>query len=220
MAFLNNSIFPLDINLGSSGGPTFQTDVIEYGNGSEYRDSKWVYSRAMFNAAYNIKNRADALGIYNLFQVAKGRFHSFRVKDILDFSSKANGHGTPARTDQTIGTGNGVTTTFQIIKTYTKDGYTQERKIKAPISGTLLVEVNGVLKTETTDYTVDYTTGIITFLVAPANTHLVKCGYLFHLKMRFNTDDLSQLQFVLAYGNSPDFDRLSYGDIPLIEVLS
>ncbi len=219
MAFLNSAIFPVDINLGSSGGPVFSTDVIEYGNGTEFRDSKWSSSRATINAAYNIKRREDALGIFNLFQVAKGRLNSFRVKDILDFSSKANGHGTPAQTDQTIGTGNGATTQFQIIKTYTRDGYTQTRKITAPITGSLLVEVDGVLKTETTDYTVDYTTGIITFVVAPPNEDVVKVGYFYHVKMRFDTDDLSQLQFVLAYGNSPDNDRLSYGEIPLKEVL-
>lgn len=219
MAFLNSAIFPVDINLGSSGGPGFSTDIIEYGNGKESRDSRWSSSRAVINAAYNVKTRAQALGVLNLFQICKGRFNSFRVKDIVDFSSKANGHGTPARTDQTIATGDGIKTMFQLIKTYVKDGYTQTRFITAPVSGSVLIEIDGVLKTETTHYTIDYTTGIITFVTPVPITSIIKAGYYFHVKMRFDTDTMDQLQVILASGQTPDADRMSYGDIPLKEVL-
>ncbi len=218
MAFIETPRFPVDVSLGSSGGPVFNTDIIEYGAGTEFRNEVWSYPKYRYNAGYNIKNRANAINIYEFFLASGGRANGFRVKDLWDFSSKANQHGTPARTDQTIGTGDGSTTTFQLIKTYAKGSSTRIRPIKKPVVGSVLVEKDGALQTITTDYTIDHTTGIITFVAAPANGHVIKAGFYFDVPVRFDTDDLSQLQFVLAYGGTPDNDLLSYGDVPLLEI--
>ena len=37
------------------------------------------------------------------------------------------------------------------------------RAIQLPVAGTVEISVAGVLKTETTHYTVDYSTGVVTF---------------------------------------------------------
>jgi len=47
-----------------------------------------------------------------------------------------------------------------------------------------------VLKTETTDYTVDYATGIITFLAAPTNGHVVAVICEFDIPVRFVQEKL------------------------------
>lgn len=65
-----------------------------------------------------------------------------------------------------VGTGDGSENEFTLYHTY-------------PTSGTLLVYVDGVLKTETTDYTVNYTTGVITFLTPPASSKAVTATYRF-----------------------------------------
>lgn len=65
---------------------------------------------------------------------------------------------------ETVGTGNGVLTTFTLSN--------------IPIlADSQSVFLDGVLKTETTDYTINDTTGVITFLVAPANGVVVTANY-------------------------------------------
>jgi hypothetical protein len=50
----------------------------------------------------------------------------------------------------------------------------------------VLIAVNGVQKVENTDYTVNYTTGVVTFTVAPTNGHAVTAGFLFDVPVRFD----------------------------------
>jgi len=90
--------------------------------------------------------------------------------------------------DQNIGTGAGAQTAFQITKTYTVGAQTRTRVIHKPISGTVLVAVGGVLQADPADYSIDETTGIITFVAAP--TGEVTVGYEFYVPVRFETDSM------------------------------
>lgn len=45
------------------------------------------------------------------------------------------------------------------------------------IDGSETIRVNGVAKTLTTDYTIDNETGLVTFVVAPPDTHVVDADY-------------------------------------------
>ena len=102
------------------------------------------------------------------------------------------------------------TSDFQLIKNYIA-GLTQVRDITKPVTGTVLIAVDSVLKTETTDYTIDYTTGIITFLDTklPLIGEIVTAGYEFDVPCRFDTDQLNIT-----------FDAYSIGStsVPIIEV--
>jgi uncharacterized protein (TIGR02217 family) len=108
----------------------------------------------------------------------------------------ASGGKTGARTDQTIGTGNDTRTKFQLMKAYTSGPTTYTRLITKPVSGTVLVEVNGALVSGA-NYSVDFETGIITFNTAPSNSHVVKAGFEFDVPVRFANDamDISVEQF-------------------------
>lgn len=66
--------------------------------------------------------------------------------------------------NQVVGTGNGVLTTFTLAN-------------YPIVANSQSVYVDGVLKTETTDYTIVDTTGAITFLVAPANGLAITATY-------------------------------------------
>jgi hypothetical protein len=73
------------------------------------------------------------------------------------------------------------------------------------------VTVNGVAKAETTDYTIDYNTGEITFLVAPASSAAIVIGRgEFHVPVRFDIDQLDITQDA--------FDSKSWQNIPLVEI--
>jgi len=218
MAFLETPRFPVDLNYGSLGGPINSTDIVTTGNGVEYRNANWSRPLYRYNAKYNIKTRTQALEIYEFFLTSQGKLNGFRVKDIWDYTSATNGVDALARTDQTIGTGDNSETVFQMIKTYTQGANTQVRNIKKIVSGTQIIEVNSVLQTEGVDYTIDITTGIITFITTPPNTHVIKAGYEFDIPCRFDTDDLSDLAFLVNATAGADTDLVSFGDIPLVEI--
>lgn len=99
---------------------------------------------------------------------------------------------------------------FQIIKTYLA-GLTTEREISKPVDGTVLVAVDGTLQTLTTDYTIDHTTGIITFVngSVPLAAEDVTVGYEFDVPCRFGSDRLNI-----------NYNAYSVGDtnVPIIEV--
>ena len=122
-----------------------------------------------------------------------GPLYSFPFEDRLDFKSTApEPTNTITALDCPIGTGDGATAAFQCYKTYTFGAYTYYRPIYLPIQGTLLVAVNNVTKTETTHYTVNYETGVITFTGGniPPNGHIIRAGFQFRCKVRYAVNDL------------------------------
>lgn len=216
MAFIETPRFPLDVNFGTQGGPIFSTDVVRFGNGLEYRNQNWNRPLYRYNIQYRAKTRAEALEVYEFFLARQGRFEGFRAKDLWDFTSATNGRDNQSQTDQTIGTGDGSTTDFQLIKTYTQGSATQVRTILKPVVGTDLVEVDGVLQTGGgTDYTLDTTTGIISFNSPPADTLVIKAGFQFDVPVRFDTDELDNLQLLFV---SATDDLVAYQSIPLVEI--
>ncbi len=85
-----------------------------------------------------------------------------------------------------IGTGDGVTASFQLVKTYADAGATVTRTIAKPVAGTVRVAVNGVEQVPTR-YTVDVTTGRVTFANAyiPLVGAIVQAGFEFDVPVRF-----------------------------------
>jgi len=211
--------FPQCISYGSVGGPRYYTRLHSSGSGYEYRNAVWSAPLHVYDAAYGVRTQEHLEDLVQFFNAMQGRAHAFRWKDWLDFKS-CDAADTIARTDQTIGTGDGVEDEFQLVKIYTQtDGsntVTTTRTITKPVSGTVLIEVNGALQTETTDYTIDYTTGLVTFEAGsiPADTHVVKAGFEFDVPCRFNTD---QLDIQLDTYNSGD-GFLGGTSVPVVEV--
>src|SRR6185503_13397552 len=110
-------LFPLDIALKSAGGPQRRTDVVVLGSGREERNARWAHSRRRYDAGYGVKT-FDALSqAIAFFEERRGRLYGFRWRDRLDNSSAAPGAAI-ARSDQAIGAGDGVTASFQLVKTY------------------------------------------------------------------------------------------------------
>lgn len=219
MAFIETPRFPVDLQYGSMGGPTNSTDIVRTGGGVEFRNANWALPLYRYNAKYSVKTRTVALQIYNLFLAMQGRLTGFRVKDLWDYSSAANGVGTPVITDQILGTGDGSNPTFQLVKTVTIGTEALVRDIIKPVvSVGVILESNGVGFTESSDYTVDYTTGIVTMSTIPGIGHVVKAGFEFDVPCRFDTDDLSDLFYTLAAMAGSDTDIVNYSDIPLVEI--
>jgi uncharacterized protein (TIGR02217 family) len=216
MTFLETPRFPVDLNYGSVGGPVFKTDIVVYGNGHEYRNSLWSTQLNRYDARYAVKSRVDLVNVYEFFIAQQGSGSGFRIKDLFDFTSATDGKSAHANTDVLLGVGDGIEVDFQIIKNYTKGISTTARKIIKPVVGSTLVRVDGVSKTESVDYSVDSTAGIITFNVAPADTVDIEAGFIFDVPARFDSDDLSHVQLLLY--TTLGSDLASIESIPLIEV--
>lgn len=198
--------FPLDIALGARGGPERKTDVVTLAGGGEQRNGRWAHSRRRYNAGYGVKSRADMQAVLAFFEERRGRLHGFLWRDGVDHSS---GGAVPLPGDQAIGTGDGATKSFQLIKTYGASFAPYARPIRKPVLGSVRVAVAGV--EVMSGWSVDMTTGIVSFAVAPGIGAAVTAGFLFDVPVRFDTDRLDV--------EWSGFDAAEAPNIPLVEVL-
>ena len=208
MAF-DNVRFPLSISRGLSGGPERRTDVVMTASGHEERNARWADSRRSYNVGYGVKSVDDLQSVISFFEERRGRLYAFRFKDYTDYKSCLPSHVVSA-TDQVIGNGDGVTTTFQLVKNYgAQRPWT--RTIVAPVLGTVTVAINGL---NSTFFTVDLTTGLVTFAAGhiPPSAAVVSAGFEFDVPVRFDTD---KIKINLAHFKAGDIP-----DVPLIEVLA
>ena len=176
MAFLE-ILFPTDINFSSVGGPGFSTDIFIGSGGVESSNQNWTRPVERWNVVYGAKPQDDLKTLLQFFMVCQGKAHGFRFKNYVDFE---------VVTPIPIGTGTGALTTFQLSKRYTFGGQNYDRKISKPVSGTTTIYLNGVL--QGSGWTIDITTGIVTFSVAPGAGVVVSAAFQFDVPMRFDTD--------------------------------
>jgi uncharacterized protein (TIGR02217 family) len=203
--------FPTDISRGAQGGPERRTDVVVLGSGFEERNSRWANSRRAWNAGYGIKSHDDLHAVIAFFEERRGKLYGFRWKDHADFKSCPPQSSCTA-TDQQLGTGTGAQSAFQITKRYGADFAPWDRTIAKPVAGTVLVAVDGVAQTPATHFTVDVTTGIVTFLPGhiPAASAIVTAGFEFDVPVRFDTDKLELDLRGFQHGAIPS--------IPIVEI--
>ncbi len=206
----HETLFPVDIALNSEGGPTRRTDIVALVSGHEERNSPWAGSRRSFNAGYGVKSIGDIEDIIAFFEARQGRLFGFRFRDPFDFKS-CKVASAPADIDQLLGTGDGAATGFQLVKHYASGPASYTRAINKPVAGSALVAIDGAAQSEGADFTLDETTGLITFSVPPAAGAAVTAGYLFDTPVRFDTDELRINLAAFKAGDIPS--------IPLIEVL-
>ena len=198
--------FPVAISRGSSGGPERRTEIVTTASGREERNSRWADSRRRFNAGFGVKSITDINEVVAFFEERRGRLHAFRWKDQTDFKS-CNASSVVTPTDQALGVGNGVTTGFQLVKSYGTGLRNYTRPITKPVAGTVVAAINGA---PTSAFTVNTTTGIITFSTAPAVGQTITAGFSFDVPVRFDTDQLSINLVHFGAGDIPE--------IPVVEV--
>jgi uncharacterized protein (TIGR02217 family) len=193
-----------DVERGAEGGPEFSTIIVTAASGTEYADQRWSHPRRKWNIAYGIQSNADLQSIVAFFKARAGRARGFLFKDWMDYTL----------TDENIGTGDSAdagatgTAAFQITKLYTDTVNPYTRNITRPNATGLVVKVAGVTQTVTTDYTVDTTTGIITFQPGsiPTTGQAITVTGEFFVPVRFDTDFLEISAEWAQAGSLPDID--------------
>jgi uncharacterized protein (TIGR02217 family) len=202
--------FPLAVALGATGGPERRTEVVTLASGHEVRNARWADSRRRWDAGSGVKSLADLAAVVAFFEERRGRLTGFRFRDRLDDRSCPPG-ATPSATDQAIGTGDGETRVFRLVKRYGAGFAPWVRAIAKPVAGTVLVAIDGAAVTQPS-VTIDVTTGTVTFAVAttPVPGAVVTAGFRFDVPVRFDTDRLDIDLSAFTAGEIPA--------IPLVEI--
>lgn len=209
-------LFPETISYGSSGGPGWNTSVIQTDSGSEERQARWSEARRRYNASFGIRSQDDLETIREFYMVQQGSFGEFRFKDWAEYASTPNGitnkdtGNIPSPTDEEIGVGDASGTEFQLIRTYTVGTKTQARNIYKPRSGTVIIALDGV--EQTSGFSVDTTTGIVLFTIPPGTGVQITAGFEFDVPCRFDDGADTQLNITIEA-----FEAGSLS-VPLIEI--
>ena len=203
--------FPLEISRGGHGGPERRTDVGVLGSGFEERNSRWADGRRSYNAGYGVKTLDDLHTVIAFFEERRGRLYGFRWKDLTDWKSVPPLQ-TSGPNDQTIGTGDGASADFQLVKIYGAFHAPWTRQITKPVQNSVQVAVDGAVKVEGLDYTVNYANGLVSFVAGkiPPSGAIVTAGFEFDVPVRFDSDRLDISVQGFAHGAIPS--------IPIVEV--
>lgn len=177
-----------EIAYGSSYADEYSVQITRTAGGSEYRSLVHPYPVRRFRLIVRTDLANAGIRILNLYHRCRGQYGGFRVKALDDFTTAADGRSPPGMLDQTITRISAGL--YQLRKQYGTDkaGLTigwPERRILKPVAGTLVVAVNGVLKSS--GVTMDATTGRVTISAAPLITDVVTAGCEFDIPVRFDT---------------------------------
>ncbi|MCB1339142.1 MAG: DUF2460 domain-containing protein, partial [Maritimibacter sp.] len=172
---------------GARGGPERRTQIVELASGDEERNASWANSRRRYDVAYGIRRADDLAAVVSFFEARNGRLYGFRFKDWGDHKSCLPS-GSPSPTDQSIGTGDGTTTTFQLMKRYTSGAQSWTRAIAKPVAGSVHIAIGGV--EQPSGWSVDTMTGVVIFSAAPGAGAAITAGFEFDVPVRFDTDAL------------------------------
>lgn len=225
--------FPAEYTKGARGGDEFKTRILETAGGIEDRNIRWSTTRGRWDISHLLQSIDETIVLQNFWlAVGHGRAYGFRFKwwadfcaDMVDWESATSistGTSDPTNiaTLPLIGTGDSTTgsdgtAAFQLIKIYAVDSYTYTRTIYKPVVDSVRVWVDGVEKTVMTHFTVDTTTGIVTFTNGnhPLTGEIIRAWYEYDFPVRFNSD-LNEILFEAQ--NS--FGRTDWPNVEVVEI--
>ena len=201
--------YPVRLSLGSSGGPERRTEIVTLVNGFEERNSPWAHSRRRYDAGAGMRSLDDLAALIAFFEARRGQLHGFRWKDWADYKTCLPSQ-TISALDQEIGRGEGVTSVFQLRKTYESGGAVYTRDLVKPVAGSVKVAVAGVVLAAPSEFTVDLAKGVVTLNRPAALGAVVTAGCEFDVPVRFDTDRITASIASFQAGEIPA--------VPVIEV--
>lgn len=198
---MSNYVFPTLPGLGWSvvKTPNWRTKVQEAVSGKEYRSAWYSQPKYNMNLTYEVLRAATAYTelqqLMGFFNSRQGSYDNFLFNDPTDNSVTA----------QSIGTGNGVATQFQLVRAY---GSNIEPVMNVNAitgiydNGTPVVEGVGAGK-----YTID-SYGLVTFGTAPVAAHALTWTGTYYYRCRFADDAADFENFMYQLWNLKSLDLL------------
>jgi uncharacterized protein (TIGR02217 family) len=177
----------LGYDYGAVGGSQFKTSIIETSDGREQRNAEWWLPLGRWQLGERILLESDIEGLHEVQYLKdfhnsrKGSKQGFRYKDWCDFEA----------INQYIGTGDGVTTAWQLKKTYYAGSYSTDRPITKPVVGTVNIYVNGVNVgvNPNHDWTINHSSGVIS-KASPLVSGTITVDFEFDVPVCFDRDDI------------------------------
>lgn len=209
---IHNVKLPDKFSYGASGGPGYRTLITEVDSGAEESISTWASARHQFDISYGVQDFDDLSELLAFFHARGGARNFFRAVDWRDYTTAPNNVDEPAGDDVEIGIGDGTTIQFALKKFYQSGAQIVPRNIRLPQADTVIVWVDDVLQVEGVDYTVNDTTGMVTFGAAPTLGQVITAGCKFDVRVRFG-EEIDRLFDI----TQEDFDQNSIPQIVLVE---
>ena len=198
MSVFHDVRLPLSLSRGAKLSIEHASEIVTLASGREVRNARWSQSRRTWNIAGAISSKERLNALIAFFEARRGPLHAFRFRDDTDFSSN---DGVPTATDQQIGAGTGVQRSFALIKAA---GETV-RKITKPVAETVRVSVGGA---ETSAFSADPATGLVTLDAPPPEGADIRAGFLFDVPVRFAAPSLDITLDACLAGRAPSISLI------------
>ncbi len=194
---MSNATFPTLASLGWNivKQPMFLTKTQRSVSGKEYRAAFMQYPLWTFNLSFSLLRKGTLNGtlyteqeqLVGFFGARQGAFDSFLYDDPTDDTV----------TDQSFGTGNGVTTVFPLVRSYGAGGSTLTELVQnvntitnIKVNGVTIVQGSGAGK-----YLID-SVGNVTFGTVPAAAATITWSGSYYYRCRFREDTLDFNNFM------------------------
>lgn len=192
MAFLETPRFPTTANYGYTSRPKYSVTVVRRVGGHERRNRNWTYPLHQFNLTIGPYDDDAIQEILEYWHALGGIETGFRFKDWVDYKScRVSDVVTNLDQPLVLADAGASPRQYQLTKRYTKGARIQDRLIKKPVSGTIVVADNGSSLVENTDYSIDYGTGLVTMLTSASGSPIgsaLTWGGEFDVPVRFEDD--------------------------------
>lgn len=205
--------FPVGISQGAVGGMRFSTSVLALSSGFESRNINWVKSRGEWDVSFGLQTQEQVEQLVDFFSARRGKAYGFRFKDWTDYrlprwrNTPGDMGGIPILFITT-----GAQLTFQLTKIYGDAAGTYTRVIAKPVETSVRLLNDGAPMIESVDFTVDYTTGVVTLsnAIGFEAGHNIAGACEFDVPVRFDTDDMKL--------TITSVEIMAWPSIPVVEI--
>lgn len=172
---MSNAVFPTFKGLSwpVKKKPIFNTKVLKAQSGREFRSSFTAYPTYTIDLVFDFLDLDDWKSLLGFFNSRRGRFDSFLFDDENDRYVSA----------QNFGTGNGVQTSFQLVRTL--GGFTEPVENINSGPNTPTIYLNGVA--QASGYSIS-STGVVTFSSPPSGSVVLTWTGWYYWRVRFEQD--------------------------------
>lgn len=185
-------LFPIALGREAEVAPELSTAIVTSAGGAERRNAAWAEARTHYDVGPGVRSEADIAALLGFFRARMGPARGFRLRDPFDFDAK----------DEGIGTGDGSTARFRLVKTYGES----VRRITRPVAGTVALKLNGVAASA---FSLGEG-GVVTLDVPPPAGVQVTASFVFDVPVRFAEDQLRVSRATFLAGAA--------ASVPLVEI--
>ena len=194
----------LGVNYGMSAQYDWGIEILKNSDSGETRNKtrSAPIGRWQLGQRQVLQEGLDALlELESFFRERNGSLEGFRFKDWIDYRG----------TDEPIGTGDGISTQFQLVKRYSVGSFFYDRVITKPVSGATTLKVNGVAVSGT----VNTANGLVTLDIPPLLGLPITATFEFDIPVWFENDSFPMVQE--AYDKSSGTTIYKIGSITVVE---